>query len=162
MAPQNNGRAVAWLALAAIIFLSLVPPGVRPTTFLPHKIEHAGIFLFDGLAFGIAYLGYEWLMAVERLGGDILRRHRACPTDDSRSTRAVQRFCRRRDRCLRRYFCRLNADPDERTPLPVKSDHTPSPAKWPRPPAAIGDGRPGPCSQNREPTKLSCVERAPI
>src|SRR6266481_2171144 len=123
MAPQNNGRAVAWLALAAIIFLSLVPPGVRPTTFLPHKIEHAGIFFFDGLAFGIAYLGYEWLMAVERLGGDILRRHRACPTDDSRSTRAVQRFCRRRDRCLRRYFCRLNADPDERTPLPVKSDH---------------------------------------
>jgi VanZ family protein len=55
---------VAWLALAAIIFLSLVPPGVRPTTFFPHKMEHAGIFLFDGLAFGIAYLGYEGLLSV--------------------------------------------------------------------------------------------------
>jgi VanZ family protein len=64
MAPQHNGRAMAWLALAAIIFLSLVPPGARPTTFFPHKMEHAGIFLFDGLAFGIAYLGYEWLLSV--------------------------------------------------------------------------------------------------
>ena len=64
MAPQNNGRAVAWLALAAIIFLSLVPPGARPTTFFPHKVEHAGIFLFDGLAFGITYFGYEWLLSI--------------------------------------------------------------------------------------------------
>jgi VanZ family protein len=60
---QNNARAVAWLALAAIIFLSLLPPGARPTTFFPHKMEHAGIFLFDGLVFGIAYLGYEWLLS---------------------------------------------------------------------------------------------------
>jgi VanZ family protein len=64
MVPQINGRAVAWLALAAIIFLSLVPPGARPMTFLPHKMEHAGIFLFDGLAFGIAYLGRERLLSV--------------------------------------------------------------------------------------------------
>jgi VanZ family protein len=27
-------------------------------------MEHAGIFLFDGLAFAIAYLGYEWLLSV--------------------------------------------------------------------------------------------------
>ena len=27
-------------------------------------------------------------------------------------------------RCLRWYFCRLNADPDEKTPLPVKDDRT--------------------------------------
>jgi VanZ family protein len=57
-------RAAAWFALAAIVVLSLVPPSARPTTFIPHKIEHAGIFLVDGLAFGIAYCGYEWLLSV--------------------------------------------------------------------------------------------------
>jgi VanZ family protein len=64
MSPQNIGRLVAWFALAAIVVLSLVPPGARPTTFFPHKIEHAGIFFVDGIAFGIAYRGYEWLSAI--------------------------------------------------------------------------------------------------
>jgi VanZ family protein len=64
MFPQNIGRVVAWLALAAIVVLSLVPPGARPTTFFPHKIEHAGIFFVDGIAFGIAYRGYEWLSSI--------------------------------------------------------------------------------------------------
>jgi VanZ family protein len=61
---RTVGRATAWLALAAIIVLSLVPPGVRPSTFMPHKIEHAGIFLLDGIAFGITYCGYQWLASV--------------------------------------------------------------------------------------------------
>jgi VanZ family protein len=61
---RTVGRATAWLALAAIIVLSLVPPGVRPSTIMPHKIEHAGIFLLDGIAFGIAYCGYQWLASV--------------------------------------------------------------------------------------------------
>ena len=64
MLPQNMFRIVAWLALAAIVVLSLVPPGARPTTFVPHKIEHAGIFFMDGVAFGIAYRGYEWLSSI--------------------------------------------------------------------------------------------------
>ena len=64
MVPQNNGRAAAWLALVAIIALSLVPPGARPITFFPHKVEHAGIFLFDGFAFGITYFGYERLLNI--------------------------------------------------------------------------------------------------
>jgi VanZ family protein len=64
MVSQNTDRAAAWLALMAIIVLSLVPPGARPITFFPHKMEHAGIFLFDGLVFGIAYFGYEWLLSV--------------------------------------------------------------------------------------------------
>jgi hypothetical protein len=64
MMVQNIGRAAAWFAVAAIIVLSLVPPGVRPTTFMPHKIEHAGIFLLDGIAFGIAYCGYERLLSI--------------------------------------------------------------------------------------------------
>jgi VanZ family protein len=61
---RNIGRATAWFALAAIIVLSLVPPGARPTAFMPHKIEHASIFLLAGVAFGIAYCGYERLSIV--------------------------------------------------------------------------------------------------
>jgi VanZ family protein len=49
------GCVTAWFALAAIVILSVVLPGARPTTFVPHKIEHAVIFLLDGVAFGIAY-----------------------------------------------------------------------------------------------------------
>jgi VanZ family protein len=64
MSPQNIGRLVAWFALAAIVILSLVPPGARPTTFFPHKIEHAGIFFVDGIAFGVGYRGYEWLSSI--------------------------------------------------------------------------------------------------
>jgi hypothetical protein len=33
----------------------------QSTTFMAHKIERASIFLFDGVAFGIAYCGYAWL-----------------------------------------------------------------------------------------------------
>jgi VanZ family protein len=61
---QIIGRATAWATLGAIIVLSLVPPGARPITFIPHKIEHAGIFLLDGVAFGIAYCGYERLSSI--------------------------------------------------------------------------------------------------
>jgi VanZ family protein len=60
---RNISRVTGWFVLAAIIVLSLVPPGARPTTFLPHKIEHAAIFLLDGVAFGIAYCGHEWLLS---------------------------------------------------------------------------------------------------
>ena len=60
---RNIGRATAWFVLATIIVLSLVPPGARPTTFMPRLIEHAGIFLLDGVAFGIAYRGHEWLLS---------------------------------------------------------------------------------------------------
>jgi VanZ family protein len=61
MLPQKISRVVAWGTLAVILILSLVPPGARPITPFPHKIEHAGIFLLNGAAFGIAYCGYEWL-----------------------------------------------------------------------------------------------------
>jgi VanZ family protein len=27
-------------------------------------MEHAGIFLFDGVAFGISYFSYEWLLGI--------------------------------------------------------------------------------------------------
>jgi VanZ family protein len=61
---QNLARAAAWLILAVIAVLSLVPPAVRPTTVAPHILEHAGIFLLDGLAFSVAYPGHERLLGV--------------------------------------------------------------------------------------------------
>ncbi len=62
MALQNPARAVAWLVLAAIVALSLVPPTIRPVSMVPHTFEHASIFLLDGLAFGVAYPRRErWL-----------------------------------------------------------------------------------------------------
>jgi len=61
---QNINRAVAWLMLSAIVVLTVVPPGWRPTTFVLHKIEHAGIFLVAGISFGMAYLGRECLLSI--------------------------------------------------------------------------------------------------
>jgi VanZ family protein len=61
---QNLVRVAAWFVLAVITVLSLVPPTARPTAAVPHTFEHAGIFLLDGLAFGVAYMGHErWLSA---------------------------------------------------------------------------------------------------
>jgi len=48
-------RFVAWTSAAVIVILSIVPPGLRPETNIPHDLEHAGIFLLTGLAFGLAY-----------------------------------------------------------------------------------------------------------
>jgi VanZ family protein len=62
MTLQNMARVVAWLMLAAIIVLSLVPPMARPTTLAPHAFEHAGVFLLDGLAFGVAFpVSQRWV-----------------------------------------------------------------------------------------------------
>lgn len=60
---RNISRATAWFLLTAIAVLSVVPPGIRPTTVLPHKVEHAGMFLLAGVAFGIAYGGSEWRLS---------------------------------------------------------------------------------------------------
>jgi VanZ family protein len=61
---QNLNRVIAWLLLSTIVVLTVVPPSSRPTTFVPHKIEHAAIFLTAGISFGIAYLGREWLLRI--------------------------------------------------------------------------------------------------
>jgi VanZ family protein len=48
-------RFVAWSLAAIIVLLSIVPPDLRPETMVPHDLEHAGIFLITGSAFGLAY-----------------------------------------------------------------------------------------------------------
>jgi VanZ family protein len=48
-------QVTAWLLLAAIVALSLVPPWFRPATSGVHSLEHFGIFLATGLAYGLGY-----------------------------------------------------------------------------------------------------------
>jgi VanZ family protein len=48
-------QAAAWIAIAAITLLSIAPPSLRPTTFVPRKLEHLLIFGIAGLAFSLAY-----------------------------------------------------------------------------------------------------------
>ena len=48
-------RIVAWLLALAILVLSVVPAELRPVTGIPHDIEHFGIFVATGFAFGLGY-----------------------------------------------------------------------------------------------------------
>jgi hypothetical protein len=76
--------------LAAIIVLSLVPPGTRPATFMAHNVEHASIFLFDGIVFSIAYRGYDRLLSIGAMIS--CASIKLSQQDDSRTTCAPQRF----------------------------------------------------------------------
>jgi VanZ family protein len=48
-------RIVAWLLALAILVLSVVPARWRPGTGVPHDVEHFGIFVVTGFAFGLGY-----------------------------------------------------------------------------------------------------------
>jgi VanZ family protein len=48
-------RITAWLLVATIVVLSLVPPGLRPATNAPHNLEHFAIFAATGFALGLGY-----------------------------------------------------------------------------------------------------------
>jgi hypothetical protein len=52
---RQLAQATGWVLLFAIAVVSLVPPGLRPETGVPHKLEHAAIFLLAGFAFGVGY-----------------------------------------------------------------------------------------------------------
>lgn len=47
---------LAWLLLAAIVFVTLGSPHYRPQTDLGHDTEHALAFILLGLAFGLGYI----------------------------------------------------------------------------------------------------------
>jgi VanZ family protein len=52
---QRICRFVGWILAVAIFVLSVVPPSGRPTTGVPHNMEHLLIFLAMGLAFAVGY-----------------------------------------------------------------------------------------------------------
>ena len=53
-------RILAWLLVAAITALTLVPPALRPLSRLPHAAEHAVVFFAMGAALALAYPGRAW------------------------------------------------------------------------------------------------------
>jgi hypothetical protein len=60
MSLKNVSRVTAWLFLSAIVVLTVVPPGSRPVTFVPHKIEHAAIFMAAKILFGTFWAASFW------------------------------------------------------------------------------------------------------
>jgi VanZ family protein len=48
-------RVPAWILVATIVILSLVPPSLRPVTEAPHALEHFAIFALCGYTFGLGY-----------------------------------------------------------------------------------------------------------
>jgi VanZ family protein len=61
-------QAVAWLLIAAITVLSLVPPSLRPVTNAGSGIEHIAIFFATGVAFGLGYRFHHLYQAVGLVG----------------------------------------------------------------------------------------------
>jgi VanZ family protein len=57
-------RIVAWLLALAILVLSVVPARLRPETGIPHDVEHFGIFVATGFAFGLGYAGRYSAIAI--------------------------------------------------------------------------------------------------
>ena len=57
-------RIIAWLAAAAIMLMTLVPPRFRLVTGVPHNIEHLIAFVLVGAAFGWAYPRRRFHIAV--------------------------------------------------------------------------------------------------
>ena len=60
----NIARIIAWTLAAAIVVLSVVPPGLRPDTGTPHNLEHFLAYLATGFAFGLGYDRKHRLLAL--------------------------------------------------------------------------------------------------
>src|ERR1700694_2847399 len=60
----KTARIVAWLFLAAAIFLTLGPQEFRHYTGIEHELEHFLAFSTLGLAFGLGYPGRGLILAM--------------------------------------------------------------------------------------------------
>jgi VanZ family protein len=58
-------RIAAWGLAITIVVLSVVPPTLRPETFLPHHLEHFAIYAITGSAFALGYWLTPSLLAVQ-------------------------------------------------------------------------------------------------
>lgn len=52
---STSAPVAAWGLATAIVVLSVVPPSLRPQTFVPHRLEHFIIYAVTGLAFALGY-----------------------------------------------------------------------------------------------------------
>lgn len=71
---MNNrlGYLAAWLLLAVMAFVTLVPVGWRPETGLSAQIERFAAFALIGLAFSAVYPRRLWLVAFIVLGAAVV------------------------------------------------------------------------------------------
>ncbi len=61
---MEKARIAAWSLATFIVILSVVPPGLRPETGVPHSLEHFAIYWATGVAFGFGYERRQRLLAV--------------------------------------------------------------------------------------------------
>src|SRR5260370_28068775 len=57
-------RIMTLLLVLAILVLSVVSAWLRPKTGIPHDVEHFGIFVATGFAFGLGYARRYAVMAI--------------------------------------------------------------------------------------------------
>ena len=55
MAMTTLFRVAAWISIAALVLLTIVPPSARPVPAVPHHLEHFASFFIAG---ALWYLGY--------------------------------------------------------------------------------------------------------
>lgn len=53
-------RILGWLLLAAVVFATLVPIGLRPVTAAPVSLERFGAFALLGFLFALGYPRRRW------------------------------------------------------------------------------------------------------
>lgn len=58
---SSIAKALAWLAFAGIIFVTVSPIGLRPHDFLPVDVDRAGAFAVMAFLFVVAYPRH-WLL----------------------------------------------------------------------------------------------------
>jgi VanZ family protein len=61
---RTVSRFIGLSLATAIVILTVVPAPLRPTTHLPHVLEHALIFLLTGMALAVGYTGRELELCV--------------------------------------------------------------------------------------------------
>ena len=64
---KTTTRIAVWVLVAAIVALTIVPPGWRPVTGVPRNFEHFLIFLLAGGAFALAYSCNAYILAAAAL-----------------------------------------------------------------------------------------------
>ncbi|SFH11404.1 VanZ family protein [Methylobacterium gossipiicola] len=68
--PSNLARPLAWLLLAALIFATLAPIGLRPVSGFPVGLERFGAFAALGFLFAYGYPHRRWeVLALVTLAG---------------------------------------------------------------------------------------------
>jgi VanZ family protein len=60
----KTARIIAWIFIAAAIFLTIGPQKFRPHTGIEHELEHFLAFAIVGLAFGLGYPGRGLILAM--------------------------------------------------------------------------------------------------